>query len=690
MTRSHAKRKKQKWQIPPWRGPMLLALAITLVAILVLQGKPHTSGITTKTDNSRVITTTQLGKSTLAISSGPTWTSLGTLQNLTLNTTSLASQSGISVSLEVFPKIESRSEFQYISKTGLQSLPIASSPAVSLTQLTQDNIGSPQLNFEISEQPPSFSSANSQQSTSYIQIPYCSPNCAGVYPLLAVFIKGSQIIGTALSRVVILPNTTISKALNFTLVVQSPFTGNTKNDLNALSLLTSAITANPNANLTLDIPGVILQEASGSTAPQVKTTVSQLLAWAQRPNHQIISSGFVPINLPQLASSGLSEIIPKELSAAKQESSVFLHQNLPSLGPMAIDGPLTPGTISDLTSSGVSKVLLGDKYFSAFSEKFTLSQPFTLEGNDGSKVTVLALDSGLGSDMTSKTLPYQAANQLSSDLAQIYFDQPNDTTPRIVSALFQVSDSEDAAKLDQILATVTSTPLVKMLDVNSAFSLIPRNNLSSGELSSVTELQTLNTGTYQDINNKILALDSSLGQSQLLTQASNDLLESVSSSLSPQTQRAFLSSSGAAVSHITQMISLATNKSFTVTSRNVRLPIAIGSELKVPFKGVLVINSDRLSFPNGNTVPVVLNGPNTTLSIPIYAETLGLYLISAKLFTMNGQLVVAHTSIEIRSTAFSVVSVILTLGAIFILALWWIQSLRRGDKRNKRLVGEKK
>lgn len=105
---------------------------------------------------------------------------------------------------------------------------------------------------------------------------------------------------------------------------------------------------------------------------------------------------------------------------------------------------------------------------------------------------------------------------------------------------------------------------------------------------------------------------------------------------------------------------------------------------------MLVINSDRLSFPNGNTVPVVLNGPNTTLSIPIYAETLGLYLISAKLFTMNGQLVVAHTSIEIRSTAFSVVSVILTLGAIFILALWWIQSLRRGDKRNKRLVGEKK
>jgi uncharacterized membrane-anchored protein len=102
-----------------------------------------------------------------------------------------------------------------------------------------------------------------------------------------------------------------------------------------------------------------------------------------------------------------------------------------------------------------------------------------------------------------------------------------------------------------------------------------------------------------------------------------------------------------------------------------------------------VITSDRLSFPNGNKIPVVLNGPNTTLSIPIYAETLGIYLISAKLVTTNGQLVVAHTSIEIRSTAFSAVSIILTLGAFLVLLLWWIQSFRRGHQRNRRLVREK-
>lgn len=612
---------------------------------------------------------------------------LGALETMTLKSSDFKNQSGVEVSLEVFPKIESRSQFQYISKNGVRSLPIASSPPIDVTQLAQYSTGNPQLTFEISENSANTSSKRSQPA-SFIQIPYCSPNCAGVYPMLAVFVKNSQVIHTALTKVVIEPSAKVAQPLNVALVAQAPFTGNSKSDLKSLSLLTSAMTANPLAKVTLDIPGIVLQEALSSSSPTIKSTVSNLATWAQQSNHQIITSGYVPIDLPKLISTGLSGLVSQELSAGKTQLEQLLHKSISSSGPFAISGGMNSTSASLLRSDGVSQILLGDKHFLPFNEKYSLSQPFLVPTYQNSSLTVLSEDSELKSDIGYGSVPYSAANQISSDLAQIYFDQPNDVNPRIVSTLFQVKTSQEAANLNAILANLTESPIVQTADLKTSFSLIPRGNLRDGKLVPPTPSRPINVGEFHKISSNISALDSSLGKSTLLSQAQGSLLASIASSISANTGQDILKSAQNTIAEISSKLSLASNKAFTVTSRKVTLPIAISSQLKVPFKGVLVINSDRLSFPHGNTIPVLISGPNTTLSIPIYAETLGIYLISAKLFTTNGQLVVAHTSIEIRSTAFSLVSIILTLGAFSILALWWVQSLRKGRRRNKRLISE--
>ncbi len=671
---------------------MLLVLAAILVGVVVLQQKPHKAhpqkAVTTTTQASTPtsnIPSTQ--QDALQISSGPTWVRLKAPESLTLDTSSLPTQQGVAVSLELFSKIESRSEFQVIMKYGLKSLPIASSRPVALTQLSQDSTGNPQLNFEVTESAPQNTLKAS--SVSFIQIPYCSPNCSGVYPMLAVFVQGSQIIGTALTEIALEPTTRASIPLNFALVVQAPFSGNSQKDLSSLSFLVSAINANPTAALTLNIPGAILEEAASSTSPSIKNTMTQLLSWAQQPNHQIITSGFVPLDIPQLGTYGLTNYIGQELTAGKVSAEQFLHHDFTSLGPIAIQGGLTNRTAGTLSSLGISKILLPEKYFQAFSEKFSLSKPFLISTESSSNLTVLAEDSELQTDAATGTFPYQGASQLSTDLAQIYFDQPNDTSPRVISTLYQVANSEEAAKLNQILADVTSSPFLKTVDVNSAFSITSDESLNYGRLAKPAPYPPLDSGTFETLANEVTALKSSVSQNTDLVQANYGLLESAARTITPSVATNLLHQSQSSVSKISSMISLSANKAFTVTARKVRLPIAISSQFKGSFKGILVISSDRLSFPNGNKIPVVLNGPNTTLSIPIYAETLGLYLISAKLLTTNGQLVVAHTSIEIRSTAFSAVSIVLTLGAFVVLALWWIQSFRRGHQRNKKLVREK-
>ncbi len=682
-------------RIPPWRGPMFLAFLVILVGVFLLRQYPSTRSNVShqKTTTTTVKPSSNSGttdsSSPLSITSGPTWVSMGTPETITLNSAALKNQSGIEVSLEVFPKIESRSQFQFISKYGVKSLPIASSPPVDVTRLSKYSTGNPQLSFEISETSQPTTSKQSPNS-SFIQIPYCSPNCAGVYPLLAVFVKNSQVIHTALTRIALESSTKVTKPLNFAMVVQAPFSGNTNNDLKSLALITADLQANPLANVTVDIPGIVLEEALSSSVPTNKSTISQLVSWAALPNHQIITSGFVPINFPRLVSSGLSGLIKQDLSEGTKFSNQLLRKNTTTPGPIVINGGLSNTSASLLANNGVSKILLGQKYFAPFNQKFSLSQPFLIEDNQNSALEVLSSDSELRSDLSAGAIPYTSANQISTDLAQIYFDQPNDISERVVSTLFRVSSPQQASNLNAALNDITSSPFVHTTDLQNAFSLIPTSSLQIGKLGNPAASRAIDVSRFKSISSDVSALDSSLGKSTLLSQAQTSLMASLASSISSSKSQQFLNSSQATISQISSMLSLAANKSFTVTSRNVKLPIAISSQLKVPFKGVLVIKSDRLSFPNGNTVPVVVSGPNTTLSIPIYAETLGIYLISAKLFTTNGKLVVAHTSIEIRSTAFSLVSIILTLGAFLILALWWIQSFRKGHRRNRRLVSESK
>ncbi|NNN20290.1 MAG: hypothetical protein HKL84_10655, partial [Acidimicrobiaceae bacterium] len=361
---------------------MLVVFVLILIGVFLLQQKPNKTKVPTTT------TTTQLAQSaatapparqdSLAISAGPTWIHLQSPQSLTLDTSSLSSQSGVAVSLELFPKIESRSEFQVIMKYGLKSLPIASSPPIDLTQLVKDSTGSPRLDFEISEAAPPATAISQPTPTSFIQIPYCSPDCSGVYPMLAVFVKGSQIIGTALTEIALEPSSPATNPLNFAFVVQAPFTGNAKNDLNSLSLLVSAVSSVPSANVTLNIPGIILQEAVAATSASTKSMLVQLTNWTQKPEHQITTSGFVPINFPQLSSSGLQSFIGQELTAGQIQAEQFLHHNFSSLGPIAVHGGLTKQTSTTIARLGVSKILLSDQYFVPFSEKFSLSKPFLL------------------------------------------------------------------------------------------------------------------------------------------------------------------------------------------------------------------------------------------------------------------------------------------------------------------------
>ena len=96
----------------------------------------------------------------------------------------------------------------------------------------------------------------------------------------------------------------------------------------------------------------------------------------------------------------------------------------------------------------------------------------------------------------------------------------------------------------------------------------------------------------------------------------------------------------------------------------------------------MTLTSDKFTFPDGNTQPLTLDRPTTSVRVTAQARTSGDRLpIEVTLHTPDGQLLIAHTVLTVHSTAISFVGVALTVLAGAVLLVWWVRTWRRSRRR---------
>ena len=100
---------------------------------------------------------------------------------------------------------------------------------------------------------------------------------------------------------------------------------------------------------------------------------------------------------------------------------------------------------------------------------------------------------------------------------------------------------------------------------------------------------------------------------------------------------------------------------------------------------VVTVDSDKFSFPDGNTRALTLDRPTTAVRIQARSRTSGDRLpVGVTLTTPDGQLVIARTTLTVHSTSISLVGVALTCLAALVLLVWWARTWRRGRRRGPR------
>ena len=85
----------------------------------------------------------------------------------------------------------------------------------------------------------------------------------------------------------------------------------------------------------------------------------------------------------------------------------------------------------------------------------------------------------------------------------------------------------------------------------------------------------------------------------------------------------------------------------------------------------MVLRSNRLTFVNGATRLVRIDGTGTTLTFGVQARTTGRFPVQVQVETPDGTPIGPPARLVVRSTAYNRIALVLTIGAaLFLLALW--------------------
>ena len=447
----------------------------------------------------------------------------------------------------------------------------------------------------------------------------------------------------------------------------------------------------PSVPVTLQVSG---QTVGLLDTPAHQTTINQLGQLAATPAvYQLTSAPFTPVDATALVDAGLSDELALQVARGSQVVSAAADRTStgtpagqsPDLGAWITGGGLDTSTIGALATDGFHQVVLPASQLTATPADGSTTAPFTLAGARGTALTAMASDDDLTTRFTADPgNPVLAAHQLVAELAQLYYERPNGVSPRAVLAVAPSGWNDDPAFVNALLGALDGNPMVQAVTTAQAFALFPtpatcrsgcRLNATGG--SSGLPVAAIRA---QRVRVNGFAV-SAVGAHALAFQLGDLVLGGEAENLRTAQQSSVLANAGAAVTAQFGQLAVESGQAITLTARSGRVPVVIDSTAPYPVTATLVLSSDKLLFPNGQTQysesVTLLPRQRKVVNVQVQTRTSGVFRLDATLHAPEGPVRLATGEVSVRSTSSSVVGVALTIGAVAVLAVWWFRTSRR-------------
>lgn len=454
-------------------------------------------------------------------------------------------------------------------------------------------------------------------------------------------------------------------------------------------------TAHPSVPLTLEASPQTV-ELLGSTGHQA--TLAQLGSLATAPGgvQQFTAAPFAPVDAAGLVDAGLSGELGQQVSQGVEvlEANGYLRPpatasgGTPQLGAWFADSALDTGTLSQLQSAGYGRLVLPSSSLTSGSSEPTNGstvEPFTLTSTRGATMTALVSNTDISARFPGATNdPVLAAHQLVAELAQTYYERPNDTTARGVVAVAPSGWTDNPPFVDALLGALQATnPILQPVTTTTLFGALgPATGCRSCRLTGPAGTGGLPAGAIRTQRQRIDGLLTAAPTARAVgTQLGKVLLSGQAEDLTPAQQSAVVSNTALAVDAQLGQIAVAGDRTVTLTSHNGRVPVTIVSAAPYPVTASMTLTSDKLLFANRATTytELVPLRPNFTNVIPVSVQSRasGQFKLDIVLRAPGTGMVLSSGQVSVRSTATSVVGIVLSLGAVVVLAAWWLRTSRK-------------
>jgi hypothetical protein len=535
-------------------------------------------------------------------------------------------------------------------------------------------------------------------------------SCSGVYPVTVELVEPSGNVVSHLTTYLIYAEEKSTNPLVFSWVVPigapvvirsggslsealPPLSPTRVSDLEQLA---RALDSPQNAGVRVSIAAspATIQSLEAANARSTVTAISEL-ATSEPGTHRFIAEPYVPVSLGAISAAGVTTEFTGQTTAAASVMVPLLHglpaANQPTPSSWVASGAVDAATVKGLSDVHATSLILPDTDLPPATEReATWSQPFTLSAGQGQQVLAAVSDSQLSSYFTTEPNdPVLAATQLLADLAIIYYELPGAPDTRGVIAVPPSGWDPNPHFVNALLDGLAVDPVVQTATLPEFFSSVP----SGGNQAVTTRHLSPNESGQQISSAQAVAIVAAReqitgfatavqGNPTVKSQLEDLLLASESSDLRPADQLAGLAIFERHLGDELSNIQVVRN-TITLTARTASIPITIVSSANYRLQGTLTLSSSKLEFPEGATRTVSIDHPTNSIRIEVRARTSGDLPLAYTLTTPDGALVITRGSLTVRSTATSIVGILLTLAAAVVLLGWWARTWYRGRRQRR-------
>ncbi len=500
----------------------------------------------------------------------------------------------------------------------------------------------------------------------------CGSRCNGVFPLqYSVTAGGNQV---SIWSLITITSGTITQPLRIAWALKSQAT--TQSEWRAARETLGAL-ASSSQPITLALSADELHHALTSTNPEARRYVTALQSFLESPQHRVMATGPRAMDYGSLRSQGLGVDVPQHFN--------IIEQLLAEVTPESrmTNAVFLPGVVGTASATAVDHqgrhvlVVSEEALRAAPSRTLSWGTPFHLVGVPAS-ARALAVDSPLSALATRRDIePSRLAALTMGTLSMLYYQAPNARSPR-TEVLTTSIDQVSPTFTKQLVAALGASPLLTLRSIDASADVTQIGKNHSPSLRSLTSAaaapwRSAEITTLAKLHRDAVSLVSTFSSPA-------PFLRIQMARLQAEVGR---SSHAAGVANAQRVLhdELANfridQSTVILASASGTIPVTLYSSAPYGITGLLGVKADRIEFPQGQTFAVGIL--TQTASIPISATmTSGTSsLMTIRLTTTDGRVVLATGTIQVRYTAASVVGYALSAGSLLIIAWWWWRTSRR-------------